>query len=60
MMCEFFPLFPLQHAHLLFRDDPPLWLPEPDPELDPSVEVLGPSDSMIVSRVSIERTPVDC
>ena len=56
---EFFPLFPLQHAHFLCRDN--LWLPDPDPLLlDASVDVFAPSDSIMVSSVSIERTPVDC
>ena len=57
---EFFPFFPLQHPHFLCRDNPTLWLPDPDPLLDASVDVFPPSDSIMVSRVSIERTPVDC
>ena len=55
-----FPFLPLQ-PHFLCRDNP-LWLPEPDPdpEHDPDDELFALSDSIIVSRVSIERTPVDC
>ena len=52
---EFFPFLPWRYdAHFLWRELTPFWLPEPEPELAPSDDVLPPYISMIVSIVSIE------